>query len=129
MLILGSGFWNVLGAITSLTFPTPSHLLSTSEDSTITVFRTRDWVPLRTLKGHTGKVNCVDVHPSGKVALSVGRDQTLRMWDLMRGRGASSLGLGWEAELVRFSRSGGIFAILGLGGIEIYTIVSPGPHF
>ena len=88
-----------LGTITSLTFPSPSHLLSTSEDATITVFRTRDWVPLRTLKGHTGKVNCVDVHPSGKVALSVGRDQTLRMWDLMRGRGASSLGLG-------FGRSG-----------------------
>lgn len=84
-----------VGTITSLTFPSPSHLLSTSEDSTITVFRTRDWVPLRTLKGHSGKVNCVDVHPSGKVALSVGKDQTLRMWDLMRGRGASSLGLGF----------------------------------
>jgi WD40 repeat protein len=32
----------------------------------------------------------VAVHPSGKVALSVGKDKTLRMWDLMRGKGVAS---------------------------------------
>jgi hypothetical protein len=32
--------------------------------------------------------------------------------------------MGAEAELVRFSKSGKTFAILGYGGIEIYTIVS-----
>jgi hypothetical protein len=29
-----------------------------------------------------------------------------------------------EAELVRFSKSGKLFAILGYNGIEVYTIVS-----
>jgi len=29
-----------------------------------------------------------------------------------------------EAELVRFSKSGKLFAILGYSGIELYTIVS-----
>jgi protein MAK11 len=33
-------------------------------------------------------------HPSGKVALSVGQDRTLRMWDLMRGKGVASMKLG-----------------------------------
>jgi protein MAK11 len=82
------------GTITSLVFPTRSHLLAASEDSTISLFRTRDWALLRSLKGHSGRVNSIDVHPSGKVALSVGKDKTLKMWDLMRGRGAASLALG-----------------------------------
>lgn len=33
-------------------------------------------------------------HPSGKVALSVGKDRALRMWDLMRGKGVASTKLG-----------------------------------
>lgn len=49
---------------------------------------------LRSLKGHKGRVNSVAVHPSGKVALSVGSDRTLRMWDLMRGKGSASTKLG-----------------------------------
>ncbi len=83
-----------LGSITSLHFPTPSHLVTTSVDSTISLFRTTDWALLKSLKGHSGRVNHVDVHPTGRVALSVGKDGTLRMWDLMRGRGAASLPLG-----------------------------------
>ena len=39
-------------------------------------------------------MNSVAVHPSGKVALSVGHDKTLRMWDLMRGKGSASTKLG-----------------------------------
>jgi protein MAK11 len=44
--------------------------------------------------GHKGRVNSVAVHPSGKVALSVGKDRTLRMWDLMRGKGCASTKIG-----------------------------------
>ena len=58
------------------------------------IFHARDWVLLRVLKGHTGRVNSVGIHPSGKVALSVGADKTLRMWDLMRGKGSASMKLG-----------------------------------
>ena len=39
-------------------------------------------------------MNSVAVHPTGKVALSVGKDRTLRMWDLMRGKGSASTKLG-----------------------------------
>ncbi|KAJ9106078.1 hypothetical protein QFC21_001217 [Naganishia friedmannii] len=110
-----------IGSITSVAFPTRSHLLSASEDATISLFRTRDWALLRSLKGHSGRVNCIDVHPSGKVALSVGKDKTLKMWDLMRGRGAASLALGAEADVVRFAPDGNHFGILLPTGIDVYT--------
>ncbi len=65
-------------------------MLSASEDGTLCLFRARDWAVLRELKGHKGRVNSVAVHQSCKVALSVGQDRTLRMWDLMRGKGSAS---------------------------------------
>ncbi|KAK4686503.1 protein MAK11, partial [Tremellales sp. Uapishka_1] len=110
------------GSITSLHFPTASHLITTSEDSTLSLFRTSDWTLLKSLKGHSGRVNNVDVHPTGRVALTVGKDQTLKMWDLMRGRGAASLGLGSEAELVKFSPLGTHFAVLFPKKIQIYSL-------
>lgn len=112
------------GSITSLTFPTSQHLLATSVDATLSLFRTNDWALLKSLKGHSGRVNSVDVHPTGRVALSVGKDQTLKMWDLMRGRGAASLALGQEAEIVKFAPSGTHFAVLYPRKVEIYSLVS-----
>ena len=91
----------ILGSITHLTFPSRSHLISASEDGTLCVFRARDWAVLRSLKGHKGRVNSVSVHPSGKVALSVGKDRTLYMWDLMRGRRAASMKLGFGESRTR----------------------------
>lgn len=87
-----------LGSITYLQFLSRSHLLSASEDGTLCLFHARDWTVLRTLKGHKGRVNSVAVHPSGKVALSVGQDRTLRMWDMMRGKGSASTKLGKGAS-------------------------------
>ncbi|CCO30449.1 hypothetical protein BN14_04478 [Rhizoctonia solani AG-1 IB] len=106
------------GSITRLSFPSRSHLLSASEDGTLALFSTRDWALLRTLKGHKGKVNDVSMHPSGKLALSVGKDRTLRMWDMMRGKGSASTKL--EGELVRWSISGKIFAVQAGSTLEIF---------
>ncbi|KAG6918378.1 hypothetical protein DXG01_015030 [Tephrocybe rancida] len=109
------------GSITHLVFPSRSHLLSASEDGTLCLFRARDWSVLRALRGHKGRVNAVAVHPSGKVALSVGRDKTLRMWDLMRGKGSASTKLGKEGEIVRWSTDGSLFAVQSGSTIDIYT--------
>ena len=77
------------------------------------------------------------MHPTGRVDLSVGKDQTLKMWDLMRGRGAASLPLGTgklhtiqagcesdkvEAEMVKFSPLGTHFAVLYPKKVEIYSL-------
>ncbi|KAH7873889.1 WD40-repeat-containing domain protein [Lentinula edodes] len=108
------------GSITTLLFPSRSHLVSASEDGTIGIFHARDWSVLRTLRGHKGHVNSVDVHLSGKVALSVGKDRMLRMWDMMRGRGVASVKLGKEGEIVRWSTDGEMFAVQSGKEIDIY---------
>lgn len=38
--------------------------------------------PKATLSGHTLPVTCVDYHPSGSIAVSGGRDTTVRLWDV-----------------------------------------------
>ncbi|KAH9987501.1 WD40-repeat-containing domain protein [Russula vinacea] len=102
------------GSITHLTFPSRSHLISASEDGTLCVFRARDWAVLRSLKGHKGRVNSVSVHPSGK-------DRTLYMWDLMRGRRAASMKLGFEGELVRWSTTGSLLIVQNQRTINVYS--------
>ncbi|KAH8991658.1 WD40-repeat-containing domain protein [Lactarius akahatsu] len=109
------------GSITHLTFPSRSHLISASEDGTLCLFRARDWAVLRSLKGHKGRVNSVSVHPSGKIALSVGKDRTLYMWDLMRGRRAASVKLGFEGELVRWSITGSLLIVQYQKIINVYS--------
>ena len=86
--------WLSLGSITHLVFSSRSHLFSASDDATLCLFHARDWTVLRSLKGHKGRINSIAIHPSGKVALSVGKDRALRMWDLMRGKGVASTKLG-----------------------------------
>ncbi|KIO17670.1 hypothetical protein M407DRAFT_227773, partial [Tulasnella calospora MUT 4182] len=115
------GLFQHTGSITHLTFPSPHHLLSCSEDGTIVLYRTKDWAVLREFKGHKGKVNCVAVHPSGKVALSVGSDRTIRMWDFMRGRSAGSTKIYKEAELVRWSTTGTKFVVQTLNTIDVFS--------
>lgn len=94
------------------------------------------------MKGHKGRVNNIAVHPSSKLALSVGQDKTLRMWDLMRGKGAASTKLGkgidieqiilWccilmtlylEGEVVRWSGSGTWFVVQNGSGFTIHNLV------
>ena len=82
------------GAITALQFYSRTHLLSASEDGTICIWRTRDWECMATMKGHKGRVNGLCVHPTGKIAVSVGKDKALRLWNLMTGRKASANKLG-----------------------------------
>jgi len=82
------------GAITALQFYSKNHLLSASEDGTICIWRTRDWECMAMMKGHKGPVNGLCVHPTGKIAISVGKDRALRLWNLMTGRKASANKLG-----------------------------------
>ncbi|KAF3940864.1 hypothetical protein ABW19_dt0208008 [Dactylella cylindrospora] len=87
---------------TSLVFPSKSTLISTDEAGYIHIFRTRDWSLLTSL--HTpspkpkngmqplGGINSLAVHPSGKLALTVSRNEkAVRMWNLMTGRKAGVL--------------------------------------
>lgn len=92
-------------------------LLSASEDGTIIIWRTKDWEKFGLLKGHKGAVNDMAIHPSGRVAISVGADQTVRLWNLMTAKKASSLKLrgaltrGQTGSFIRFDTTGEFFVV------------------
>lgn len=109
------------GTITALSFPSRTFLLSTSEDGTINLYRTRDWALLRTLRGHTGRINSACAHPSGRVALSVGADRTIRMWDLLRGVGSASVKIGVEADRIAWDTQGKRFAVLAGRQVMVFA--------
>ena len=69
------------GSITCLEFYEDSFLISGSDDGCIYLWKCVDsaaWECLSQLKGHRSTVNFLSIHPSGRLALSVGRDRTLR---------------------------------------------------
>lgn len=99
--------------ITKLSFPTRSKLLSSSEDSTIAITRTRDWSLLSSIKvpipkaygrpsgdtapmgGTPAGVNDFAVHPSLKVMISVSKgERSMRLWNLVTGKKAGVLNFG-----------------------------------
>lgn len=71
--------------------PDATHLLSASSDGSLSATRTGSWISEGLWKSpHNGKaVNHVTIHPSGKLALTLGADLTLKTWNLVRGRQVS----------------------------------------
>ncbi|TPX34875.1 hypothetical protein SmJEL517_g02656 [Synchytrium microbalum] len=120
------------GAITRLQFFGKTHLVSSSEDGTIVIYRCKDWEVLKTLKGHTGAVEWCDIHPSGKILISAGRDGTLKVWDLGAGRLAKSLRItelgegrrGKTPERVSWSPDGEAYAVMSEKTIVVYDVAS-----
>ena len=101
--------------VTGLCFPTRSKLLSSSEDSTIAVVRSRDWSLLSTIKapkpkvqgrpsgdtagtgGTPSGVNDFAVHPSMKLMISVSKgERCMRLWNLVTGKKAGVLNFARE---------------------------------
>lgn len=102
-------------SVTALHFPTRSKLLSSAEDSTIAVTRTRDWSLLSTIKapipkpvgrpsgdtaplgGTPAGINDFAVHPSMKLMISAGKgEKCMRLWNLVTGKKAGVLNFGRE---------------------------------
>lgn len=105
-------------AVTSLSFPVRSKLMSASEDSTVAVTRTRDWALLSTLRAPMVKpegrpsgdtaafdgtpqgVNDFALHPSMKLMMTVSKgERKVRPWNLTTGKRAKALSYG--ADLLR----------------------------
>ncbi|KAI9670387.1 MAG: p21-activated protein kinase-interacting protein 1-like protein [Caeruleum heppii] len=105
-------------SVSALYFSTRSKLLSSAEDNTIAITRTRDWTALSTIKapipkaigrpsgdtappgGTPAGVNDFAVHPSMKLMLSVGKgERCMRLWNLVSGKKAGVLN--FSRELLR----------------------------
>ncbi len=110
------------GNVTGLQFVggAGGHALSASEDGTICIWRCRDWALLHILGGHKAGICGLDVHHSGRMALSVSKDRTLRLWNLVEGRPAFIKRLKEVAEGgVRWSPRGKRFAIAMRSTLQI----------
>ena len=101
--------------ITSLYFPTRSKLLSSSEDNSIAISRTKDLTTISTVKSPRPKalgqpsgdtapqgivpagVNDFAVHPSMKLMVSVSKgERCMRLWNLVTGKKAGVLNFAHE---------------------------------
>lgn len=98
-------------------------LLSGSEDGKLIIWRSKDWEIFGTLKGHVGRINDIAIHPSGRIAVSVGVDKSVRLWNLMTAKKAANLKIknDWQAgEFVRWCRDGSYFYVGLLNKVLIY---------
>lgn len=108
------------GSVNALAWAGTSHLLTGGEDGRIGLFRSRDWECLHVLR-HKKPINGLAIHPTGKVALSVGADQSLRLWNLMTGKQAHQERTAQNILRVAFSPEGGKwYALLGETGVRFY---------
>jgi WD40 repeat protein len=112
------------GSITCLQFVGNGFLLSGSEDNTLCIWRVHDWQCLHILGGHKGAVNDIAVHPSGKVLLSVSRDNTIRLWNLITGKMAFTRSLKRPANKIKWDQSRGGEFYLIVFDTEVQNFVS-----
>ncbi|XP_078178228.1 uncharacterized protein LOC144572506 [Carex rostrata] len=117
-------------AVTSLSFfcapstsSIPRNLISGSDDGVVRIFDADPFVLLKEVKAHKkGGVADLAVHPSGRVALTVGRgDSSLVMVNLVRGRRSFSCRIEKEASVVKYGgESGDWFAMASEGRITVH---------
>ncbi|KAF9162553.1 p21-activated protein kinase-interacting protein 1-like protein [Actinomortierella ambigua] len=115
------------GTITTLAFHQHTHMLSGSDDGKICVWRSKDWECLKIMKGHQSSVHSIAIHPSGKLALSVSADKTMRLWNLLLGKQASQNRLSHAGLQIAWNPSGARYAILFDHEIALYDMATAKP--
>ncbi|XP_029446505.1 p21-activated protein kinase-interacting protein 1 [Rhinatrema bivittatum] len=110
------------GTITCLEFYGSTHLLSGAEDGLICVWNTKKWECQKSIKAHKGQVTSLSIHPSGKLALSVGTDKTLKTWNLIEGRSAFIKNLKQNAHIVKWSPSGEKYIVVAVNRADVYRL-------
>ncbi|KAF9385648.1 p21-activated protein kinase-interacting protein 1-like protein [Podila verticillata] len=113
------------GTITALTFHNKTHMLSGSDDGKICVWRSKDWECLKIMKGNQNTIHSIAIHPSGKIALSVAADHSVRLWNLLLGKQASMTRLPQGAGLkVMWNPSGTGYSIMFDQEIGIFDMAT-----
>ncbi|XP_022129142.2 p21-activated protein kinase-interacting protein 1-like [Pieris rapae] len=109
-----------------------THLLTGSDDGSIIVTRTGNWqIEKVWKKAHGGQpVTAIAVHPSNKLALSLGGDKTLRTWNLIKGRPAFTINLASKGIVlpteIKFSPGGDRFSLISQQTVDIWKISQAG---
>jgi len=109
-----------MGAINAL-HSTNTHLLSANEEGRVVIWRIKDWSQLHSLKGHKRGVNDVKFHPSSRLALSVGKDKKLILWNLLKARVAFKSRFKFNLEQVEWSPCGNFFLVRSSRSIYLFN--------
>ncbi|KAL1495820.1 hypothetical protein AB1Y20_016680 [Prymnesium parvum] len=111
-------------AIHCLAFHGQTHLVAGGADGDVSIWRTSDWECLLRVKGHKAAVLDVAIHPSGRVALSVGADAKLMLWNLTTGKCNYTLALQQVCSLVRWSETGEEYLLASRGAVQVCDLRS-----
>eukprot|EP00873_Tetraselmis_striata_P026041 jgi/Tetstr1/446305/TSEL_033849.t1 len=123
----GYGAITCLDSFTPPESPVPTHLLSGGEDGVVNVWQAGgEWEHLQSMTGHKAAVSSVALHPSGRVAMSVGLDAGLRLWDLARGKTSYCSMLAARGEAVAWAQGGETYCLLMAGKLVARSIVGEG---
>nr|CAH7761256.1 unnamed protein product [Callosobruchus chinensis] len=107
-----------------------SHVLSGSADGVLSIIKTGNWKLEKIWdKAHKGDpILDIAVHPTGKLALSLGQDYALRTWNLVKGRQAYAINLSTKSkdfrslEKICWCNDGVKFLLYGGRYTEVWSI-------
>jgi len=117
----------IQGPFTSLRFSKKAdRLVSGSDDGMITIWRIKDWACVSSKPAHKGSITDLDVNPSGKVMISCGRDNNVRLWDMTSSKefySRSTKGRGWlrRVSQLRWCPRGEGFCYALVNDVSIYN--------
>lgn len=123
------------GTVNALAFTeNGTHLITAGADGMIAIIRSGSWFTEKKWVGtHSGSgVTGLSVHPSGKLALSIGTDNRLVTWNLVKGRKAYVTDLssrcrnGQGVGDVQWSPSGSSYAVYMTSHVEVYSVETAG---
>lgn len=108
------------GGVNFLEFYEDNILMSASDDGTIYIWRVYDWQHVHILGGHKAAVIGFAIHPSGKLAISVGKDQTIRLWNLVQGRCSFTRKLKMMADAICWYPSGKYYLLTSGMSLQVF---------
>ena len=126
--------------INAMKFYDKKYLITCAEDGKVCIIRTGTWKVEKTLLKHTqgviGKIHFISikmqilnfsfisdvaVDPSGKLALTIGKDRKLITWNLIKGRSAYVTNIKEIADFVKWSPDGQRFVIGFYKHVDVYS--------
>jgi protein MAK11 len=106
-----------------------AHLITASDDNSVSVVKMGSWQVEKTLYKHSAGVTALALHPTGKLAFSAGKDKKLITWNLVKARPAFISHIKGIAEMIVVSPDGTRYAVGVHRRVDIYNIETAGIEY
>jgi len=117
------------GIVTCVATQAPSHLITASDDNSLTIIRMGSWQVEKTLYKHSAGISAMAMHPTGKLCFTAGKDKKLITWNLVKARPAFITNIKGIAEFITVSPDGSRYAVGVHRRVDIYSIESAGIEY